>query len=219
MHRFPEKSLPSMPLNHEIELKGAIRVEHIEIVRDLPTIKSHAVGQASSRMLSTTYFDTPDHVLRQNGYSLRVRKVGGAYVQCVKQAYKRLGGISVRKEWEGPVLRNEPAISLIEDESLGRLVRHVGVKRLQPVFRTEVQRSSQKLALANGHKVTLDIDVGVIVAESASEPICEFELELERGAPETLLDLASEIRKAVPFQVSTVSKASRGYTLLTQGEL
>ncbi len=207
-----------MPAHHEIELKGTIRSEHLGRVKDLPVIKSHAVGQASSRDLVTVYFDTTDHKLRQRGLSLRIRKVGGAYVQCVKQAYKQLGGISVRTEWEGPVPRNEPAISVIEDKSLRRLIRRAGVEHLQPVFRTEVQRSSQKLELDDDSKVTLDIDVGEIVAENASEPICEFELELESGLPGRLFDLASEIRKVVPFRLSTTSKASRGYALLTQDE-
>lgn len=98
------------------------------------------------------------------------------------------------------------------------MIRRVGVQRLQPVFSTYVQRSSRKLKFEDGSTISLDIDVGEIAAGDVSEPICEFELELEGGASERLLDLASEIGKVVPFQLVTRSKAARGYALLTHEE-
>ena len=72
-----------MSVNREIELKGTIRSEHLGRVKDLPAIKKRMVGRAKSGKLVTVYFDTPDHALRRLGLSLRVRKVGRAYVQCV----------------------------------------------------------------------------------------------------------------------------------------
>lgn len=204
-----------MPKNREIELKATIGPEQLDKVKDLPAIKKRTVGRAQSKKLVTVYFDTPDHELRQQGLSLRVRKVGRAYVQCVKQAHKKLGGILVRTEWEGPVPDQNPAISVIEDKALRRQIRRVGVKRLQPVFRTDVQRSSRTLKFDDDSTASIDIDVGDILAGDVAEPIREFELELESGAPEQLFHLASEIRKDVPFRLATLSKASRGYALLT----
>tara|TARA_R110002110_G_scaffold156564_7_gene351694 strand:+ start:1361 stop:2917 length:1557 start_codon:yes stop_codon:yes gene_type:complete len=207
-----------MPKNREIELKGTIRPEHLDQVNDLPAITKRAVGRARSRRLVTVYFDTPDHDLRRQGLSLRVRKVGRTYMQCVKQTHKGLGGIMVRTEWEGPVPSQDPAISIIEEKKLRQLIRRAGVERLQSVFRTDVRRSSRTLKFDDGSTVSLDIDIGEIVAGDVSESICEFELELESGAPERLFDLASEIGKVVPFRLATESKASRGYALFTQEE-
>lgn len=204
-----------MSVNRETELKGTIRSEHLGRVKDLPAIKKRTVGRAKSKKLVTVYFDTPDHALRRLGLSLRVRKVGRAYVQCVKQAHKKLGGILVRTEWEGPVPSQDPAISVIEDKVLRRQIRRVGVEHLQPVFRTDVQRSSRTLKFDDGSTASIDIDVGDILAGDVSEPICEFELELETGAPERIFELASEIGKAVPFRLAALSKASRGYAILT----
>tara|TARA_R110000787_G_scaffold267457_1_gene373804 strand:- start:127 stop:1683 length:1557 start_codon:yes stop_codon:yes gene_type:complete len=204
-----------MSVNREIELKGTIRFEHLDRVKNLPAIKKRTVGRAKSKKLVTVYFDTPDHALRRLGLSLRVRKVGRAYVQCVKQAHKKLGGILVRTEWEGPVPSQDPAISVIEDKALRRQIRRVGVEHLQPVFRTDVQRSSRTLKFDDGSTASIDIDVGDILAGDVSEPIGEFELELETGAPERIFELASEIGKTVPFRLATLSKASRGYALLT----
>ena len=205
-----------MPKNREIELKATIAPEQLDKIKDLPAIRKRAVGRARSKKLVTVYFDTPDHELRQQGLSLRVRKVGRAFVQCVKLTHSRLGGIPVRMEWEGPVPSQKPAISVIEDKRLRRLIRRAGAERLHAVFRTDVQRSSRTLKFDDGSTASLDIDVGEIVAENDSEPICEFELELESGAPERLFDLASEIGQVVPFQLASMSKASRGYALLTQ---
>ena len=208
-----------MPKNHEIELKATVQPEQLDRIRDLPAVKKRGVGRARSRKFATVYFDTPDHDLRRQGLSLRVRKVGRAYVQCVKQTHKKLGGIPVRIEWEGPVPSQDPAISVIENKNLRRLIRHAGVERLQPVFRTDVQRRSRTLKFDDGSTASFDLDVGEVVAGDVSEPIREFELELKSGAPERLFELASEIRQVIPFRLATMSKASRGYALLTQDEL
>ncbi len=208
-----------MSANREIELKATIRPEQLDKVKDLAAIRKRAVGRARSRKLVTVYYDTPDYDLRQQGLSLRVRKIGRAYVQCVKQTHKRLGGIPVRMEWEGPVPSQDPAVSVIEDKKLRRLIRRAGTARLQPVFRTDFQRNSRSLKFEDGSTASLDLDIGEIIAGDVSEPICEFELELHSGAPERLFELASEIRQAVPFRLAAMSKASRGYALLTQDEL
>ncbi len=207
-----------MPMNRELELKATIRPEHLDRLKNLPAIKSRVTGRARSRRLVTIYFDTPDHALRRQGVSLRVRKIGSAYVQCVKRTKRRLGGSTVREEWEGPVPDQTPAISVIEDKGLRRRIRRAGVKRLQPVFRTEIQRSSQTLRFDDDSSATLDIDVGEVIADEASEPICEFELELLGGAAEHIFNLASEIRKTIPFRLALPSKAARGYALTAKGD-
>lgn len=206
-----------MSKNCEIELKATVSPEQVDRIPDIPAIKKRSAGQVRSKRLVTVYFDTPDHQLRRHGLSLRVRKVGSAFVQCVKLTRTRLGGIPVRMEWEGPVPSQKPDISVIEKKKLRRLIRRVGAERLQPVFRTDVQRSSQTLKFDDGGTVSLDIDVGEVITESASEAICEFELELESGTPDRLFDLAREIGQDVPFRLAGMSKAERGYALLTQG--
>ena len=139
-----------MSVNREIELKGTIRSEHLDRIRNLSAIKQRTVGRARSRKFVTVYFDTPDHELRRLGLTLRVRKVGRAYVQCIKQTDRKRRNILVRTEWEGPVPSQDPAISVIEDKALRRQIRCVGVEHLQPVFRTDFQRSSQPERL-NGY--------------------------------------------------------------------
>lgn len=171
-------------------------------------------GRAQSKKLVTVYFDTPDHEFRQQGMSHRVPKVGRPYVQCVLLAHSRMGGIPVWMEWDGPVPSQEPAISVIEDKRLRRLIRRAGAERLQPVFRTDVQRRSRSPKFDDGSTVSLDLDVGDVKAGDVAEAISELELELESGAPERLFELASDIRQVVPFRLATMGKALRGYALL-----
>ncbi|MFT5175122.1 MAG: triphosphatase [Gammaproteobacteria bacterium] len=207
-----------MTAKRDIDLKATLRSEHLERLKDLLAIKKRTVGRARWSKLVTVYFDTPDLQLRRLGLSLRVRKSGRAYVQCVKQVHNKVGGVLVRTQCEDPVPSQDPVISVVEDKALRRQLRRVGVEHLQPVFRTHVQRSSQTLKFDDGSTVSLDIDVGAIVAGDICEPTYEFELELKSGAPDQLFDLACEIRKDVPFRLATLSKSSRGYALLTQDD-
>jgi len=207
-----------MSKNREPELKAIIHPEQIDAIRNFPAIKKRVVGRARSRKLLTVYFDTPDRELRRQGVSLCVHKVGRAFVQRVKQMHKGSGGIPVRMEWEGPVPSRNPVISAIKEKRLRRLIRHVGVERLQPVFHKDVQRSSRTLNFEDGSTAFVDLDVGEIVAGDLAEPIREFKLELKTGVPERLFELALEIRKEVPFRLVTENEASCGYALLTQDE-
>lgn len=204
-----------MSKKRELELKATFQPEHLECLKNLPAIEKRAVGRTQSKPFATVYFDTPDHALRRQGLSLRVRKLGRAYIQCVKRADKRLAGMLIRTEWEGPVPNEKPAISVIDDKVLRRQIKRVSVEGLQPIFKTNFRRSSRGLRFDDGSTATLDIDVGEIIAGDKSEPICEFELELDSGGPEHLFGLASEIRASVPFRLSSTSKASRGYALVT----
>src|ERR1700688_81911 len=66
-----------------------------------------ADGQlAKHKYFVSTYFDTPKHVLRRNGVSLRVRRAGKKHVQTIKTA--RDGIPPARAEWESKIERTEP---------------------------------------------------------------------------------------------------------------
>lgn len=125
-----------------------------------------------------------------------------------------MGSSFVRKEWEGPVPNRSPAISVIDNKKLRHRIQRAGMDHLHPVFRTEFQRTSRSLKFEDGGKATLDIDVGEISAGDKSEPICEFELELDTADSTQLFNLASEVRTAIPFRLTPMGKASRGYSLL-----
>jgi triphosphatase len=133
-------------------------------------IEQHArplalVGE-TSHIDHTTYFDTAGQTLRKAGFSLRVRHrlESGGYVQTVKSVGN---GTLHRREWEWPVAAPRPDLArLAEVEALPTL----GADGLQPVFRTEVNRSRFVLAPAAGTKLELALDEGAVVADNKSEP-------------------------------------------------
>ncbi len=96
--------------------------------------------------------------------------------------------------------------------------------QLDPVFATQVRRALWNVKRGDA-VIEVALDVGEIVAEreglSLQEPICEVELELKRGDPAALIELALDLLKAdgkqAPALTPTVrSKAERGYQLVSQ---
>jgi inorganic triphosphatase YgiF len=69
-----------------------------------------------------------------------------------------------------------------------------------------------------GTVVEVSLDVGQIVAQDRSIPLCELELELLAGEPETLFDLAQQIARGIAVLPEVKSKSERGY-LLAQNQL
>lgn len=193
----------------ETELKLLFRSRDQSLLHALPLIGEKAKG----RPLLSVYYDTPRRDLRRRGVVLRVRKADGRYIQGVKSKGRRIGGGTVRPEIECPVPTEAPLLSAIADGRLKRLVTRAAANGLEPVFHTAFTRTSHRLSFDDGGRVMLDIDVGKIVAATATEPICELELELEAGPAHRLFDVARQINAHVPLRVSVASKASRGYAL------
>jgi len=202
-------------MSNEIELKGVFNLEQLEQIRGLPVIKALGVGKVFSRVLTTSYFDTPDHALHKHGYSLRVRKAGKTYTQCLKLQSEPLGGIIGRTEWEAEIPDQIPQIDLLENKKIRAKIKRLAADNLLAVFQSVVRRQSRKLKFDDGTTVSIDIDVGEVTGGDAVQPICEFELELLSGSAAHIFELAATINQTVPFRISTVSKAARGYSLLS----
>lgn len=201
-------------MRNEIELKLQFQPEDLPRLSNLPAIKRLARGRTRTRQLPSIYFDTPDFQLRQRNISLRIRKEGRRHIQCVKSMGTRGAGVLVRKEWENPVPTEDPVLPAIEDADIRRQVIACAADSLEPVFRTEVTRTTRRLVFEDG-EITMDIDSGEIVTANARRPICEMELELKAGPPHHLHDLALEILPEVDFRLSALSKAEQGFALLT----
>jgi len=177
-------------------------------------IEQHArplalVGE-TSHIDHTTYFDTAGQTLRKAGFSLRVRHrlESGGYVQTVKSVGN---GTLHRREWEWPVAGPRPDLArLAEVEALPTL----SADGLQPVFRTEVNRSRFVLAPAAGTKLELALDEGAVVADNKSEPLSEMEIELKAGSEDVLFRVGLDFLTVAPLALLNESKAERGYSLL-----
>lgn len=194
---------------------------------DLPALRAHALlrerasGEPETRQLVSTYFDTPDFLLRQQGASLRVRMVEGeGWIQTLKGKGSVEAGLHQRDEWETPVRSALPDLGALrrllkDDEKWTALLKTRNLaKRLVPLFTTQVDRTTWTIRLAGGEDVEVALDSGKIEHEQREQPISEMELELKSGDPAQLFDLALELNSVARMRIGSESKSTRGFAML-----
>ncbi|CAN7692427.1 CHAD domain-containing protein [Paraburkholderia terricola] len=204
----------------ERELKLRVRIENLEKLRHAPLLAQSRAGSGSSRLLTSTHFDTPELAFHWCKASLRVRAVGNERHQTLKLEGSVQAGLFDRDEFEMPVDSDTPDLKLLQDQiaadtDCGRLIRdEATAARLKPVFVTRIRRSSIPLRLPSGDELEVALDEGTIDADSGSVPIAAVELELRHGQAESLYGVALELLETVPLRIDHVSKADPGYELL-----
>lgn len=196
----------------EIELKLLLDDAALRRVRRLPWLRRLALDKPTVRTLRSTYFDTPDGELRRRGISLRVRTVGRRHMQGVKSA--AVPGMLSRREWEWPIERPEPELAGLPAD-LARHFRGITERRLEPLFRTEIRRTTLRVR-GDDWRADLALDVGELVAagNGARRPLRELEIELVDGPPARVYELALRLADSVPLRVGAASKSDRGYALV-----
>jgi triphosphatase len=184
-----------------------------------------AVGIGAPRRthLLAIYFDTPDRRLAAAGMALRLRKEGRRWVQTLKAAGP---DIMHRLEHNVPLTgaMQVPAGTVPEADPL----RHAGTQAgallaaalapregdhmppcLIALYSTDIWRRARTLR-ATGCTVELAFDSGEIVAGERSWPVCELEIELVRGRPSAMLDVARRWVRKHGLWLDIRSKAERG---------
>lgn len=190
----------------EIELK----LETTEEGADALEASDRLPPRHETAELRATYFDTPEHDLRRNGLSLRVRRSGSRHVQTVKADGAPAIGVFDRGEWETPAKGGKPVNdgrTPVAELLDGR------IESLVPVFAVPVRRKSWRM-VESGAEIEIVLDRGEARAEGRSEAFCEVELELIRGSPAALFRLAREIDGVAPVRLGVLTKAERGFRLL-----
>lgn len=203
-----------MVMAEEIELKLALPEDAQRALLRHPLLRQAAHKQ--TYRLTNLYYDTPELALRERGIALRLRAQGKFWLQSVKCAGKRAGGLSARPEWETP-FGGHFDFAAIDDETVRAwLERPKIVNRIAPVFETHFQRSAWTFELLRGTRIELALDRGWIAAGGQREAISEVEIELLEGDPAELFALAQALAERVPLMPAPLSKADRGYRLFGQ---
>jgi inorganic triphosphatase YgiF len=163
------------------------------------------------KYLVSTYFDTPEHVLRRNGLSLRVRQAGKKRIQTIKTDSD---GIALgRGEWEHRLQGNEPDLQAARGTALEPLLSRSLRRELDPVFATHIHRTLVPLRPGNS-RVELALDQGHVRAGRNSTPLSEVELELKNGSIADLFKAARMVTELVPAKLALRSKSELGYDLI-----
>ncbi len=179
----------------EVELKLTASAEVLPAVRAHPAVAAVARGRMKTTRMVSTYYDTPDRALAAAGIALRLRRAGSRWLQTVKGDGDAVAGLHRRAEFEWPL-----AAPRLDPEKLARTPWHKLFARnrgaYRRIFATEVRRSEQPLAFADGTRATLCVDVGEIRAGRRRAPISEIEVELDAGDPSRLFEPQIEINAA-----------------------
>ena len=198
----------------EIELKLALPEDAQRAFLRHPLLQQAARKQ--SYRLTNLYYDTPARELRQRGIALRLREHGGFWLQSVKCAGQRAGGISSRPEWETPYAGHFDFTAIDDPAVRDWLSRPKLLARIAPVFETNFQRTAWTFELPRGTRIELALDRGWIVANGQRQAISEIEIELLAGEAMQLFVMAQTLAQRIPLAPAPQSKADRGYRLWQQ---
>jgi inorganic triphosphatase YgiF len=203
----------------EIELKLAATSEAMDTLIASPLLRGHARSSLRSRQLVTIYYDTDDHRLSRRQLALRVRQSGRKFVQTLKTASDGRGAETVRGEWEVELPDATPHLPAFNDPAVLDLTGLILPDELQPTFETRFRRQAMLVEWPDANRQPAQIEIafdrGAIRAGSAEQAICELELELKRGEPRALFELAQSMRALAPLRLQPQDKAARGYGLVT----
>jgi triphosphatase len=194
----------------EIEIKLELPPASLPALKKIPLIRALQAPPRHTTEVSI-YFDTDKRKLRKKGLLLRVRRIGDRHIQTIKASGD--SSLFERDEWEAELAGEQPDLSLARGTALEPLVNGKLEARLKPLFETRVRRTVYPLA-DDAVAAALSVDHGTIAAGRRSMPLCEIELELKRGNPTGLFDVARELTHALPAQLALKSKSERGYRLL-----
>jgi triphosphatase len=195
-------------VSQEIELKLEVEPENLALIRQNPILaraKSHSVDQV------TVYYDTPETKLKKHGFTLRVRSAGGRFIQTVKPLTDSVGLVS-REETEFEVRSLKPDLRPLSNHPIHHLLAKGESKRLKPLVRCEVNRTSWEV---DGHsgRMRIDLDHGSVTAGERSQDFAEVEFELLDGPPASLIVAAGRLADHVPVRLGVLTKAERGFML------
>lgn len=197
--------------HEEIELTLAASPPAMEAIRHR-LFNGHP-GRVKS--LTNTYFDTPDYRLRGRGLSLRVRSDGQRHIQTVKRS---AGDPTRRGEWENELPGPDVDLGRLADPDVRGAIGLLLPGELRPVFANTVEREAHVLESggnAGDYVIEVVFDRGEVRASERASAIHEIELELLKGDPAALFDLALQLMDVAPLALQPLSKADRGFVLAT----
>jgi len=202
-------------MNREIELKLECEPDALEEVRHSPALAKLRRGRARKRLLRSTYFDTKDFSLLENGMALRLRDADGERIQTLKTERRDRSAASERREYEAALSSDAetPDLNRLPANLRAKIKKLAGKSPILPCLRTDIERVASQLRTDEGDEIELAMDSGILHAEGREKPISEVELELKRGEPASLYRIALKLAEAVPLRLRLKSKSEQGLAL------
>lgn len=203
----------------ETELTLHVAQPDMSRLREHHLLVDPASKASVEHQIIDTYYDTPELNLWHSGLMLYVREDAGAWTQTVKTRTPGSAGASRRGEWESALPGPDPdpaqLARQIKPKAISELLRAPGLgTALSPVFKSTTRRVTWDIVLPDGRHVECALDAGDIQVGERSASISELGLDLKRGDPTQLFELALALHHEIPLQISSDSQAASGYALL-----
>jgi len=206
----------------EIELKYQIENrEQLDKIWDDDLFAKIEEANSRGRLaIKAAYFDTEDGVLAQNRIAFRIRREGDRVVGTLKWSDKEvnISGLYVREEINVPVADEAcflaPDPTIFKQSAEGKeLIELLSGRKLVSIFETVFAR--RKFRIDTGSSIIeISLDEGEILADGASAPISELEVELYSGTQEDLIKIGDSIAEEYGLSPETRSKYARGIALI-----
>jgi inorganic triphosphatase YgiF len=199
-------------------------MSEVELKFDLPRragskfakLEQLGVARPSRARLLALYFDTPDGALARGQMALRLRRSGSRWKQTLKSGRSGEGGLHARDEWEFERPDASIDLALFAHTPLAQLCGAADLHNaLKEVFRVEVTRTTWEVEVAPGTRVEVALDQGEVRNADGASPVSEVEIEILEGEPREMFDFAGRLLEAAPLRPSAVTKAERGYRLVS----
>ena len=203
-------------MNKETEIKLRVSRETLAALREHPLLAERNRSGWQRVELFNQYYDSAARDLAHARVALRLRRDGEQFIQTLKSRGQSVAGLSQRNEWDWYLQRPELDLSLLGDDCWPASLAELDKSTLQPLFSTDFVREKADIGWGEGEGEVLieaALDLGNVRAGGREEAICELELELRKGQPEALLELAVTLAQDLPLMPCDISKAERGYRL------
>jgi triphosphatase len=201
-------------MTHEIELKLAIAEKDVWRLLRLPLLATVTQKKFPAQRLVNTYYDTADYRMRELGIAIRLRQIGGKWLQTIKTEGRVIAGLHERFEWETQTTANTFDFSLLQDMELKSLLENsLDGEPLQPAFTTDFTRIKRILRFDDGTECEFALDRGKIIASGKEQLISEIELEIVAGDARRLFEFSKTLIEHIPIRLMHESKAARGFAL------
>ena len=201
----------------ETEIKLRVSPSDMDRLATHPLLERYSSQQWQTRELLNAYYDTDQGDLAAAQVALRIRRDGEQRIQTLKSKGASMAGLSERNEWDWYIDGDSLVMSHLDDSCWPESLRELDKQQLKELFRTDFTRKSIELAWTHDEvptRLEVALDQGKVCTAAGEEEICELELELREGSPETLLELALQLAADIALMPCDISKAERGYRML-----
>jgi inorganic triphosphatase YgiF len=201
---LPATSLSAASLRYAIGF--SLSPADLQRLRQLPLLAG--LGSANSTE-TRTYYDTPDRDLGEAGLGLYIRRQGRRVVETLESLDAMDENGFEQPVWRADLPHAKPDLKPLGDvETLKGIPRN----KLEPFFTYRLSRSRLALQQEGSASIGLFFDSGEIrTGDGRKLSFTEIEIELERGPPRALFDLARELGARAKLRLQMGGKAARGY--------